>query len=108
VVLLTQLVSDEHPSVCADPRLKPTSAAPSAITTASEQTLRIILKGWHLPDVEVHHVDLRVGYEPGGWPAAFVDGELIRRLRGLPDQAEHADLLAWLLGRVPAPDLRAW
>ena len=62
----------------------------------------------HLRNVEVHHVDLRIGYEPRDWPGAFVESELARRLRGLPERADHADLLAWLLGRASAPDLGPW
>lgn len=61
--------------------------------------------GHHLRNVEVHHVDLDVGYRPSDWPAMFVEGELERRMRDLPGRADHADLLAWLLGRGPAPDL---
>ena len=62
----------------------------------------------HLRDVEVHHVDLDLGYRPSDWPAKFVEGELAKRLRALPDRADHADLLAWLLGRAPAPELGPW
>lgn len=77
------------------------------IMTAGPRTMAEIV-GHHLRDVEVHHVDLDVGYRPSDWPAAFVDGELDRRLRGLPGRAEHRDLLTWLLGRGPAPDLGPW
>ena len=38
----------------------------------------------------------------------FVEGELARRLRALPDRADHAELLAWLLDRAPAPRLGPW
>ena len=53
-------------------------------------------------------MDLDVGYQPHDWPATFVDGELTRRLRTLPDRAAHPDLLAWLLDRAPAPELAPW
>jgi maleylpyruvate isomerase len=62
----------------------------------------------HLRDVEVHHVDLAIGYDTSDWPALFVEGELTRRLDGLPDRADHAELLAWLLGRRDAPELGPW
>ena len=62
----------------------------------------------HLRNVEVHHVDLDIGYRVSDWPSAFVEGELAKRLRALPDRAEHADLLAWLLDRAPAPGLMPW
>ncbi len=62
----------------------------------------------HLRNVEVHHVDLDIGYRASDWPRQFVEGELARRIRALPDRADHADLLAWLLGRGPAPELEPW
>jgi maleylpyruvate isomerase len=62
----------------------------------------------HLRDVEVHHVDLGIGCHPSDWPALFVEGELVRRMRGLPDRTDHAELLAWMLGRRDAPELGPW
>jgi maleylpyruvate isomerase len=62
----------------------------------------------HLRDVEVHHVDLDIGYRPGDWPEAFVESELAKRIAGLADRASHAALLAWLLGRAEAPVLGPW
>ena len=62
----------------------------------------------HLRNVEVHHVDLDIGYRPADWPPTFVEGELAKRLRSLPDRADHADLLLWLLDRGPAPGLQPW
>jgi len=35
-------------------------------------------------EVEVHHIDLGLGYRPGDWPAAFVARELERAGSGLP------------------------
>lgn len=62
----------------------------------------------HLRDVEVHHVDLDIGYRVSDWPGGFVEGELSKRLPALLDRADHGDLLAWLLGRTHAPDLGPW
>lgn len=62
----------------------------------------------HLRDLEVHHVDLGLGYAPSDWPAVYVEGELMRRLAGLPDRAERSALVAWLLGRAEAPELSGW
>jgi len=59
----------------------------------------------HLRDLEVHHVDLDAGYTPSDWPAEFVEFELAKRLRDLDRRADRAALLAWLLGRCPAPEL---
>jgi hypothetical protein len=50
-------------------------------------------------------VDLDIGYPVSSWPPILVDGELAKRLRALPDRADRADLLAWLLGRATAPEL---
>ena len=77
------------------------------IMTAGPRTMSEIVTH-HLRDVEVHHVDLDLGYRPSDWPSHFVEGELAKRLRALPDRADHADLLAWLLGRAPAPELGPW
>jgi len=76
-----------------------------AIMTAGLRTMTEIIRH-HLRDVEVHHVDLDIGYRPADWPASFVEAELPKRLRALPDRTDHAELLAWLLGRSPAPELR--
>jgi maleylpyruvate isomerase len=62
----------------------------------------------HLRNVEVHHVDLDIGYRVSDWPTVFVEGELAKRLSTLPSRADHADLLAWLLDRARAPDLAPW
>jgi maleylpyruvate isomerase len=62
----------------------------------------------HLRDVFVHYVDLGVGYGPQDWPEAFVSTELSKRLRDLPGRAEPHAMLAWLLGRSPAPELTPW
>lgn len=84
-------------------------------------------------EVEVHHLDLDVGYGPGDWPIDFVLVELAGAVAGLarrlpdgiglrlvasdglgswdvggrPDyviEADGARLLAWLLDRAPAPE----
>ena len=77
------------------------------IMTAGPRTMAEIVTH-HLRNVEVHHVDLDIGYRPSDWCALFVEIELAKRMRALPDRAEHAALLAWLVGRAPAPDLDPW
>jgi maleylpyruvate isomerase len=62
----------------------------------------------HLRDVEVHHVDLDIGYGPSNWPEIFVTTEFAKRHTDLPGRASHHELLAWLLGRSDAPDLEPW
>jgi maleylpyruvate isomerase len=67
-----------------------------------------------LREVEVHHVDLGVGYEPTDWPDDFVARELARALENLPGRltgpTDAPRLLAWLLGRSawPDPELSPW
>lgn len=78
-----------------------------AVLTAGPRTMsEVVLR--HLRDVEVHHVDLDIGYSPRDWPSVFVEPELERRLSGLSHRADHADLLAWLLDRAPSPTLGPW
>jgi maleylpyruvate isomerase len=79
----------------------------SVMTAGRRRTMSEIVSH-HLRDVEVHHVDLAIGYQTSDWPSVFVEGELRRRVDGLPDRADHADLLAWLLGRRDAPELGPW
>jgi maleylpyruvate isomerase len=59
-------------------------------------------------EVEVHHVDLGLGYEPAEWPADLVAIWLPRLLDDLPDRTDPAGLLAWTIGRGAAPDLPDW
>lgn len=61
-----------------------------------------------LREVEVHHADLNAGYDASDWPDLYVMGELERQLAGLPDRADQRALVAWLLGRGPAPELGPW
>ncbi len=68
--------------------------------------LEILFRRWR--EVEVHHVDLDVGYTLGDWPDAYVAGELERDLPRLVERAGPAALAAWLLGRGPAPALDPW
>jgi maleylpyruvate isomerase len=63
-------------------------------------------------EVEVHHADLGLSFGPPHWSPTFVDTELPRSLAALPARLPLEDrrqLLAWLLGRAPAPpDLPPW
>ena len=75
--------------------------------TAGPRTMTEII-AHHLRNVEVHHVDLDIGYRVSDWPTLFVEGELTKRLSTLPSRTDHANLLAWLLDRACAPDLASW
>jgi maleylpyruvate isomerase len=76
------------------------------VVSGSRTMAEIVFR--RLREVEVHHVDLDIGYAPSAWPPAYVDGELRRRLVGLPGRADHRALVCWLLGRGEAPDLGPW
>jgi maleylpyruvate isomerase len=60
-----------------------------------------------LREVEVHHVDLGLGYQPRDWPAEYVRWELPVVLAQLPDRLREPNdsrrLLAWLIGRAEPP-----
>jgi maleylpyruvate isomerase len=60
-----------------------------------------------LREVEMHHVDIGLGYEPSDWPAEYVAWELPMLLATVPERVrrpEHSrDLIVWLAGRGPVP-----
>lgn len=60
-----------------------------------------------LREVEVHHVDLGIGYEPRDWPPDYVAWDLTCFLETVPERLHSAKdrtaLLAWLAGRAPLP-----
>lgn len=58
-------------------------------------------------EVEVHHVDLGLGYEIDDWPGDYVELEL----SNLPADDATRQLVAWIMGRAGHPDpsaLRPW
>ncbi len=66
-------------------------------------------------EVEIHHVDMGTGYEPGHWPEEYVRRELAALLATVPGRLGEASqrrrLLGWLTGRSPSPgqlDLARW
>ena len=75
-----------------------------ALMTSGSRTM-IEVVAHHLRNVEVHHLDLDIGYRASDWPEVFVDAELAKRLQGLPARTNRSELLAWLLDRAPAPEL---
>lgn len=57
-------------------------------------------------EVELHHVDLGLGYTAADWPDGYVDRELAISLRLLPERlgaGGQRQLLAWLVGRAAGP-----
>lgn len=79
----------------------------TGITTPGTRTMAELVFR-RLREVEVHTVDLDCGITEGDWSATYVDGELERRLRDVSDRCDPAELVAWLLGRGPAPELGPW
>ena len=59
-------------------------------------------------EVEVHLVDLDVGYEPSAWPTALAERWLPKLLPELAGRSDPVALLAWTLRRGPAPPLEPW
>jgi maleylpyruvate isomerase len=59
-----------------------------------------------LREVEVHHVDLGLGYRATDWPEEYVQWELPLVLEQLPQRLGRPEdarrLLAWLIGRAEA------
>ena len=70
-------------------------------------TMRRVLEG-RIREVELHHVDLGLGYEPADWPRDFARAELDRALAHMTERLDPAELLGWLSGRGPAPELPPW
>ena len=84
-----------------------------SIETSAQEIPIVDLPFLRWREVEVHRVDLGVGYEPAAWPSGYVREELVlqtmrwnaRRpmgLTGLPSEALQTspnDRLAWLLNR---------
>jgi maleylpyruvate isomerase len=68
-----------------------------------------------LREVEMHHVDLGLGYEVTDWPDVYVEWELPSTLVRVPDrlvgEKDAHRLLGWLTGRTSTPEgveLRPW
>lgn len=81
---------------------RPTRTVAGEIEPASA----VVFSRWR--EVEVHHVDLGLGYTPDRWPSELVDAWLPRVLQELGQRTDPNALLAWTLGRGPAPDLAPW
>jgi maleylpyruvate isomerase len=67
---------------------------------------KVVFSRWR--EVEVHLVDLGLGYTPARWPAGIVDEWLPSMLTGLDQRADRNALLAWTLGRSGPPELIPW
>lgn len=59
-------------------------------------------------EVEVHLVDLGLGFTSSDWSAELIDRMLPDLVSGLPGRADARQLAAWLLGRGSPPQLQSW
>jgi len=59
-------------------------------------------------EIEIHHVDLGLGYSPLDWPAGLIDECLGSELDTLRRRSDPRLLFAWVTGRGPAPALGEW
>jgi len=59
-------------------------------------------------EVEIHIVDLGFDASAAEWPSGLVDIALPRLTATLADRCDQRALMAWALGRGPAPELRPW
>lgn len=71
-----------------------------------QSVTKVVFSRWR--EVEVHLVDLGLGYTPAQWPRGIVDEWLPSMLSGLDQRADRNILLAWTLGRAGPPDLVPW
>jgi len=60
-----------------------------------------------LEEVEMHHLDLGLGYQPADWPDDYVAWALPRLLATVPSRLRRDEdaraFVAWLSGREPVP-----
>lgn len=77
-----------------------------AVSGEEQPATQVALSRWR--EVEFHHVDLGLGYWPEDWPTELVEACLPAALDGLARRADRAEVLAWIVGRGPAPELTPW
>lgn len=83
---------------------------PRSWTTCAPPTLlpvtTLLWSRWR--EIEVHHVDLDLGYTSEQWPSPLISWMLPRLLESLSDRTVPGELAAWALDRGAPPRLRAW
>ena len=77
-------------------------------TGAGDEHPVVLLPFMRWWEVEVHLVDLGLTIRSSDWTDSLVNKALPRLLAGLPGRADERELMAWLLGRGPAPELQPW
>jgi maleylpyruvate isomerase len=71
-----------------------------------ETSRHVVFSRWR--EVAVHRGDLGLHPGPVPLPPELVDAWLPTELAALPGRCDPAELLAWILGRGPSPDLPPW
>jgi uncharacterized protein (TIGR03083 family) len=93
-------------------RMSPGGWAGHGLAEGIEWSCRLLpFHRWR--EVEIHHVDLGLGYSAADWPQEYVARELPLVLATLPGRLAsetERSVLAWLLGRAaqPAVELSPW
>lgn len=80
--------------------------ASRSVSGAEVPSRQVVLSRWR--EVEVHHVDLGLGHRPRDWPDDLVQRWLPQATEQFLSSADERELLAWLVGRGPAPLLAPW
>jgi maleylpyruvate isomerase len=107
-----ELVADVRASATAVDQLITT--LPPAVWDAHSTTSRgveedsraVVFSRWR--EVAVHHGDLGLTETSVPLPAELVSDWLPIELANLPSRGDTQALLAWIIGRGPAPDLASW
>jgi maleylpyruvate isomerase len=66
----------------------------------------VVYSRWR--EVEIHLVDLGLGYQPDDWPDDLLARTLPGLLEDLPGRTDPRQLLAWITGRAGPPELADW
>jgi maleylpyruvate isomerase len=77
-----------------------------AVGGALRSARDVVYSRWR--EVEIHHVDLGLACTPADWPDGFVARLGPEVLAGLSGRTDQRQLLAWGIGRAPAPELGPW
>lgn len=77
-----------------------------AVGGGEHRVAQLPFRRWR--EVEVHLVDLDIGFGPADWSQALVDRALPRLTKGLAARADQRALMAWTLGRGSPPALEPW
>jgi maleylpyruvate isomerase len=92
--------------VCARMPADAWSRLTRGVTGTESPASYVMLSRWR--EVEIHHVDLGLGYTPADWPSELMDACLPAVLETLPRRTDRAQLMAWVMNRGPAPEVASW